>query len=56
MREWRLWAKEMGMPAQQAMKMLIQFLQEKGEPIPEGMAYLPPFMQEQFPMQINVFN
>ncbi len=39
MREWRLWAKEMKMPANQAMKLLIEFLNKKGEPVPKEMAY-----------------
>ena len=57
MKEWRMWAKEMGMPPYTAMTMLIRYLNDKGEPFPKEMAYLPPFVQEQLPIQqINIFN
>lgn len=56
MKVWLQWAKAMDMPRYQAMKMLIKFLRDKGEPFPEEMAYIPPYIQEQLPMQINIFN
>ncbi|MCR4436197.1 MAG: Bro-N domain-containing protein [Clostridiales bacterium] len=57
MKEWRAWAKAMNMPMYLAMKYLIQYLKDKGEPISEEMAYISPWVQEQLPIQrINIFN
>ncbi len=47
MKEWRQWAKSMNMPPYTAMKELIKFLQDKGEPVPNTWAYLPQWSMNQ---------
>lgn len=47
MKEWRQWAKSMNMPPYMAMKELVKFLKDKGEPVPNTWAYLPQWQSKQ---------